>query len=306
MEPKLVSILTPCFNSTGFIATLLNTVLQQDYPAIEHILIDDGSTDALHDFLIQGDWFQRFAEKGYSLRYQYQQNQGQAAAINTGLKLYTGYYITWPDSDDYYRSNAAISTFVKNLEQQAVTIVRCRPMLVDENGEERIEEVEITAHKSDANIFYDCLLETDFWFSPICYFFKAEALQRILGNQIVESKVGQNFQLFLPLFYYGKVYTLSQQLVAYVVRSDSHSHKQRTVQKSIQRLHDILNLKYTILDKYDMQVDAKVIKLLQKKTDAAVMQLLIKVRNFRQAVDYINKRAHFPLYAIKVWLKSIL
>ncbi|WP_270088421.1 glycosyltransferase family 2 protein [Sphingobacterium sp. SYP-B4668] len=303
MVPKLVSILTPCFNSTGFIAQLLESVLQQDYPCIEHILIDDGSTDGLPDFLERGAWFQRFSEKGFKLYYHYQVNQGQAVAINAGLQLYNGSYVTWPDSDDYYRTATAISTFVKTMEIQSVDIVRCYPLVVNEHGEGR--PLEYGAKKSDAHVFYDCLLESDFWFSPICYFFTAQSLQDILGNKILESRVGQNFQLFLPLFYYGKLYTLSEQLVAYLVRTDSHSHRSRTSQQTIKRLDDILNLKYTLLDKYNLQVDRKVIRLLQKKKDAAAIHALVNSRQFRQAIDYISNRAYFPMHAVKIWLKYI-
>ena len=43
----------------------------------------------------------QFEEKGYSLRYIYQENAGQSAAINKALPFLKGVYLTWPDSDDY-------------------------------------------------------------------------------------------------------------------------------------------------------------------------------------------------------------
>lgn len=42
---KLVSILTPCYNGARVIRRLLDSVLQQDYPYVEMIIVDDGSID---------------------------------------------------------------------------------------------------------------------------------------------------------------------------------------------------------------------------------------------------------------------
>lgn len=304
MVSKLVSILTPCFNSTDFIGKLLNSVVNQDYPSIEHILIDDGSTDGLVDFLVDGDWFQRYMDKGFQLHYYYQENQGQASAINKGLKLYKGSYVTWPDSDDYYATDNAISTFVRTMKEKTVDIVRCRPRFVNECGE--IEPLDFVVNTEVDYVFYDCLLETDFWFTPICYFFRAQPLRDILHNKILESNVGQNFQIYLPLFYYRNLYTLPENLAVYLIRKNSHSHKVRDTQRAVQRLDDILSLKYRLLEKYNLNVEAKVLKRLQKKKDAETIRIFISSQNFKQAINYIFNKANFPTHAVKAWIKYII
>lgn len=45
MNSKLVSVITPCYNSGKFIHRLLETILEQDYPCLEMYVIDDGSVD---------------------------------------------------------------------------------------------------------------------------------------------------------------------------------------------------------------------------------------------------------------------
>lgn len=304
MVSKLVSILTPCFNSTDFIGKLLESVVNQDYSYIEHILVDDGSTDNLFDFLVDGGWFQRYAERGFQLHYYYQKNQGQASAINKGLKHYKGSYVTWPDSDDYYATDNAISTFVKTMNVQSVDIVRCRPLFVNECGESI--PLDFAFNMEDDYVFYDCLLETDFWFTPICYFFRTQPLRNILHNKILESRVGQNFQLYLPLFYFTNLYTIPGNLAVYLVRKKSHSHKLRDTKQAVQRLDDILNLKYKLLEKYNLNVNATIMKRLQMKKDAETIRILIGSQNFKQAIDYIINRASFPTHAVKAWLKSII
>ena len=47
MNRKLVSVITPCYNSGKFIHRLLETILEQDYPCLEMYVIDDGSVDCL-------------------------------------------------------------------------------------------------------------------------------------------------------------------------------------------------------------------------------------------------------------------
>ena len=68
----LVSIVTPCYNSAPFIRPLLDSILLQDYPAIEMFAIDDGSTDDT-DQIIKA-YIPRFQERGYTLTYLYQEN----------------------------------------------------------------------------------------------------------------------------------------------------------------------------------------------------------------------------------------
>ena len=98
MNSSLVSIVTPCYNGEKYLSRFLESILNQTYSEIELILINDGSNDGT-ERIVQG-YRQSFSAKGIRFLYEYQKNQGQAAALNRGLKLFTGEYITWLDSDD--------------------------------------------------------------------------------------------------------------------------------------------------------------------------------------------------------------
>ena len=71
------------------------------------IVVDDGSTDNSKETI--ESYKSKFEEKGYSLLYIYQNNNGQAAAIDKGLKYVSGEYLIWPDSDDYFSFPSSIS-----------------------------------------------------------------------------------------------------------------------------------------------------------------------------------------------------
>ncbi len=90
-----VSIITPSLNQGRFIGETLMSVKGQDYPGIEHIVIDGGSTDDTIDIL-------RGYEGGYNLTWVSEPDRGQADAINKGLRIARGEVLAYLDSDDLY------------------------------------------------------------------------------------------------------------------------------------------------------------------------------------------------------------
>jgi glycosyltransferase involved in cell wall biosynthesis len=94
-----ISIVTPTFNQATYIGELLLSVKEQNYPNVEHIVVDDGSTDNSLEIL------KRWASTpGWEhLRWTPEPHCGQSAASNKGFKLATGDVIGWISSDDRYR-----------------------------------------------------------------------------------------------------------------------------------------------------------------------------------------------------------
>lgn len=92
MAPRRISVLIPCFNAAPYVGAALESVLGQDYPDVEIIVVDDGSTDASREVL------RRYESAG--VKVVAQDNQGQCAAANRAYRDATGDLIKFFDADD--------------------------------------------------------------------------------------------------------------------------------------------------------------------------------------------------------------
>lgn len=93
MDSPLVSVIIPCFNGEKYICDAIDSVLQQTYPNIEIIVVNDGSTDNSAK-IITG--------YGKKLHVLHQENTGLSAARNAGVKAAKGKYLAFLDCDDYW------------------------------------------------------------------------------------------------------------------------------------------------------------------------------------------------------------
>ncbi|WP_234569219.1 glycosyltransferase [Rhodohalobacter sp. 614A] len=103
----LVSVIIPVHNGEKFIEEAVENVLSQDYPAVEIIIVNDGSTDN-SDFIIRN--------LKTDVRYFSRQNSGPSSARNTGIKDASGKYIAFLDVDDLWPENN-LSYLVELLEE---------------------------------------------------------------------------------------------------------------------------------------------------------------------------------------------
>jgi len=121
----LVSIVIPAFNCARYLKEAIDSVLNQDYPDIELIVLDDGSTDETPAVLLEyGDRF--FWER--------HANMGQSATLNKGWKMATGEFLGYLSADDSLLPNA-ISLSVNELKKNRnIVLSYCDYYLMDESS----------------------------------------------------------------------------------------------------------------------------------------------------------------------------
>jgi glycosyltransferase involved in cell wall biosynthesis len=94
-----ISIVTPSFNQAAFIEEALWSVKRQDYPNVEHIVMDGASTDGTVEILRRYS-----AQPGWEhLHWVSEPDRGQSDALNKGFRIAKGDFIGWLNSDDLYR-----------------------------------------------------------------------------------------------------------------------------------------------------------------------------------------------------------
>lgn len=126
IAPVLVTIVTPAYNQADFLAATIESVLAQDYPHIEYIVIDDGSSD---DSLAVA---QRYADRGVTVLTQ--ANAGQAATLNRGWGLANGEVLAYLSSDDCLRPNAVSKMVAALSSKPHAAVAYCDFSLIDALG----------------------------------------------------------------------------------------------------------------------------------------------------------------------------
>lgn len=130
--PK-ISIITPTLNHAKFIEKTINSVLEQNYPNLEYLVFDGGSSDGTQEIL-----------KQYSkvIKWWSEPDRGQSHAINKGLRISTGEIVAYLNSDDEYEKDALfiVGHFFATHRDAFWVTGKCR--IIDENGNPTMNLVE--------------------------------------------------------------------------------------------------------------------------------------------------------------------
>lgn len=108
----LVSIVTPTFNSAATLERALNSVQRQNYPAVQHVIVDGGSTDGTLDILRQ-------YERSSGIQWRSEPDEGIADAFNKGIERAKGDLIAILNSDDWYESGAIVRMVEAHRQRKA-------------------------------------------------------------------------------------------------------------------------------------------------------------------------------------------
>ncbi len=154
-----VSVIVPVYNVHPYLDRCIRSIVSQSYKKLEIILVDDGSTDP------SGNLCDLWAEKDNRIIVRHQKNAGLSAARNTGIKIFTGDYVMFVDSDDWI-DNSMIEKMLENGVEKQADIVCCGMYSVSERKAETLP-----------------------WFKKEKILKKEEALDLLIENKIMTSHV---------------------------------------------------------------------------------------------------------------------
>ncbi len=160
----LVSIVTPSYNQAPFLEATLRSVLDQDYPNIEYIVVDGGSTDGSLEII------QRYA--GRLAGWSSEPDKGQTDAINKGFARVRGDVLAWLNSDDVYLPGAVSQAVALLQENPQAGMVYGDASYIDGSGQ---EIGRFPARQTD----YRRLLQGRVYIPQQAAFFRAELWRRV-------------------------------------------------------------------------------------------------------------------------------
>ena len=151
-----ISIITPSYNQAEFLERTILSVLNQNYPNLEYIIMDGGSTDGSVEIIKK---YEKYLSYWVS-----EKDHGQADAINKGFQKATGDLVAWQNSDDIYLPNAFLNLANTYKKKPDYDIYFGNVYLIDEN-DKIIREMRFHPFSVNHLIYYDWNLtsQATFW-----------------------------------------------------------------------------------------------------------------------------------------------
>ena len=138
-KSPLISIVTPSYNQAKYIEQTIQSVLEQDYPRVEYLVVDglstDNSVEVIKKYSLESDSLLSDNQSRSIDWWVSEKDSGQGEAINKGLSRTTGEIVAWLNSDDYYLPGT-LAAVVKAFEEYPDVVMVYGDMLaVDEHGQ---------------------------------------------------------------------------------------------------------------------------------------------------------------------------
>lgn len=186
-----VSIITVCYNSEQFIADTIESVLSQDYPYIEYIVVDGLSKDRTMHVINK--------YKGKISKIISEPDQGIYDAMNKGIKCSTGDIVGILNSDDFFNSTSIISDVVEHFNSNpGVDLVIGDVVYVDPNNLEKVKRFYSSKKFKPFKLRFG-------WMPPHTATFIKKDTYINYGNYSTDYKISSDYELFVRLLLIHRV-----------------------------------------------------------------------------------------------------
>ena len=246
-----ISIIVPCYDVEKYLGQFIVSLLNQTYKTLEVILVNDGANDATTTML--RDAVPRLQAEGYVVKLVEQENMGLGGAVDTGLKHFTGEFLTWPDPDDWLYPNSIERRIELMRQSPDVGLLRTNADLyIDAKGEFEGSFMAKGGPPCRPVELFNDLLFLRYFYAPVCHMARSAMFLDVHPDRSIyfDKRSSQNFQLLVPFVERYPVLQVYESFAAYRVRDDSRSRAPNSDRrKLIARMEQLLDLAEATLPK---------------------------------------------------------
>lgn len=235
----LISVIVPVYNTEKYLEKCLMSLIEQTYPNIELVVINDGSTDA------SGKICEKYKKKYNNIKYEYQENNGVSSARNKALKKCDGEYITFVDSDDWVEIDYCEKLY-NSINKNDSEIVICGFNKIYDNQKEKCS--------FSKNSEYSSAMYTKYILNPQTGF--GMVAPKLIKKEIIENtfntnlKIGEDALFMLQLAKNVKKVTyIDECLYNYRINADSAVRKYNS--NYVETIHESMNEMYKFVCEMD-------------------------------------------------------
>ena len=160
MKYPKISIVIPSYNKGKYIKETLQSIVDQNYPNLEVVIQDGGSTDGSLNII------KSYSEKYEYIKWESKKDKGQVDAINKGLKKATGDLLTYINADDIYEKDALKSVSEAYKKHPKALWFAGRGKIIDASGKEIAKLVTLYKNLLFKGNSYQLLLIVNYFMQP--------------------------------------------------------------------------------------------------------------------------------------------
>ncbi len=216
----MISVIIPTYNRKEVLLRAIDSVLQQTWPDLECIIVDDGSTDGTQEAV------QSLADE--RIRYVRQDNRGACAARNRGVELAKGEIIAFQDSDDVWHVDK-LQRQMALLEEKQADVVVCEMHRVGENEARQDWHYQPVGWITQEMLLRESLCSTQ------CILGRAEVFRDMRFDETMPRL--QDWDLMLRIVGAWRVYKSPDVLVDVYLQQDSISNQPKKLLDALIKLY---------------------------------------------------------------------
>lgn len=295
-----ISIIVPVYNTEKYLRRCMDALVNQTYPNIEILAIDDGSTDDSPNIL--KEYLHAYPDK---VRVITKKNGGQASARNIGIRKATGDYVGFADSDDYV-DTAMFEKMFRLAREKDADMVECSFHYIEEK-ESTQKELKPRGRVREYSSQKDMLIDPQV--SPWNKLYRKSIL---LENRVFfpEGLIYEDTSFYIKSIpYLKRTAYLEEPLVYYFLRQGStmNANKSRKVGDIFFVLEDIL--KFYRENGFDIEYHDELEYFCVKILFCSSLSRIGRIKDPELEKKFLNKtfsfvKEHFPTYKLNPYFSG--